>query len=129
MSQPGSSRSRTWTKGGDLFFLAWPAGFSSFCDSFFSFFFFLTQNKGGGGGRVPWAPPLDPSLSRYPGNMWEVRKTLYSLQICISTFFKEKRRRFYNNFVEVTHPKLSTALKQKICRPFWDNRGFHDAFL
>ena len=46
--------------GGGRFFAAYPAAFSSFCDSFF---FFFTQNKGvGGGGTDPRVPTFDPLL-------------------------------------------------------------------
>ena len=59
-----SGRSRPWAKlggggrGGGRFFAAYPAAFSSFCDSFFLFFF--TQNKGVGGGEL--TPGSLPSI-------------------------------------------------------------------
>ena len=43
--------------GGGRFFAAYPAAFSSFCDSFF---FFFTQNKGVGGGEL--TPRSLPSI-------------------------------------------------------------------
>ena len=53
-----SGRSRPWAKlGGGRFFAAYPAAFSSFCDSFF---FFFTQNKGVGGGEL--TPGSLPSI-------------------------------------------------------------------
>ena len=61
-----SGRSRPWAKlgggrGGGRFFAAYPAAFSSFCDSFF-FFFFLPKIRGWGGGTDPRVPTFDPLL-------------------------------------------------------------------
>ena len=51
----------SWGGGrGGRFFAAYPAAFSSFCDSFF--FFFFTQNKGVGEGTDPRVATFDPLL-------------------------------------------------------------------
>ena len=46
-------------KGGGRFFVAYPTGFSSFCDSFL--FFFLPEKKRGGG-----SPFLENTFSQTP---------------------------------------------------------------
>ena len=50
----------TFTCGGGFFFVACPAGFSSFCKSFF---FFTRKKRGGGRRRAPRVPYLDPPLT------------------------------------------------------------------
>ena len=50
----------TFTWGGGCFFVACPAGFSSFCKSFF---FLPKKKEGGGRRRAPRVPSLDPSLT------------------------------------------------------------------
>ena len=81
---------------GRRFFVAYPAGFSSFCDSFF----FLPEKKGGGGEPVSGEYILSNSY----------RGGCYSEEYCVFSFWKLDS---FNPYYDNDKKKTTTILMKR----------------
>ena len=85
-------------RGGGGFFVAYPAGFSSFCDSFF---FFFTRKKKGGGAPVFGENILSNSY----------RGGCYSEEYCVFSFWKLDS---FNPYYDNDKKKTTILMKRRI---------------
>ena len=83
-------------RGGGRFFVAYPAGFSSFCDSFF----FLPEKKKGGGEPVSGEYILSNSY----------RGGCYSEEYCVFSFWKLDS---FNPYYDNDKKKTTTILMKR----------------
>ena len=99
----------SWGGGrGGRFFAAYPAAFSSFCDSFF--FFFLPKIRGWGGGNWPPGPYLR-SITAHITNTIYVRE--WMLEIWIMLYVYGLFRPFQRTYLLEARSLITTKRKNQ----------------